>query len=103
MQEWGIDDADEGLRLVDEADGDAEHGEEVDVIDGSVERVDAPCWAVVDQVVSRGALRVRFLAYESEAVLGTASGVWVEVTHLCEGYFSVIFFLMKASTSVRPQ
>lgn len=67
--EGGVDYADDGAVLDDEADGDAEHGEEVSVIDGScgvlivgfclrlerneegvstVKRIDAPCWLFVD-------------------------------------------------------
>lgn len=38
-EEGGVDDADCGEGVVDEADGDAEHGEEVDVVDGAWRRV----------------------------------------------------------------
>ena len=41
-------DANEWFGLVDEGDAYTEHGEEVDVVYGSIERVDTPCWRVVD-------------------------------------------------------
>jgi hypothetical protein len=44
--------------VVDEGNGDAEHGEEVDVVYCSVERVDTPCWGCVDEVVPGRAFTV---------------------------------------------
>lgn len=37
---------------MDEGDGDTEHGEEVDVVDGAVQRINAPCGTLVDEVVA---------------------------------------------------
>ena len=48
----GVDDSDEWFSVVDKGDADAEHGEEVDVVYGSVEGVDTPCWGGVDEVVA---------------------------------------------------
>lgn len=70
--EWSVDDADGWTVLHDEADRDAEHGENVGVIDGSwdrvryeiagcgvalgwqctVEWIDTPGWLLVDQVIA---------------------------------------------------
>lgn len=44
VEEGRVDHSDDGLPRDDEGDGDAEHGEEVGVVDGSVQRVDTPCW-----------------------------------------------------------
>jgi len=52
VRERRVYDANERFGLVDEGDADTEHWEEVDVVYGSVERVDTPCWGVVDQVVA---------------------------------------------------
>lgn len=41
-------DANQRFGLVDEGDANTEHGEEVDIVYGSIERVDTPCWRVVD-------------------------------------------------------
>lgn len=43
-----VDDADNGLPVEDEGDGDAEHREEVRVIYCSIQGVDAPSWLVFD-------------------------------------------------------
>lgn len=51
VSEWGVDYSDERLALMDEGDGDTEHGEEVDVVDGAVQRINAPCRTFVDEVV----------------------------------------------------
>lgn len=48
VRERRVYDANEWFGLVDEGDADTEHGEEVNVVYGSVERVDTPCWSVVD-------------------------------------------------------
>lgn len=65
-QEGGVDDADDGDAPDEEGDGDAEHGEQVGVVDGAVEGVDAPGGVVRgDEVVLGGAGRVGLLADES--------------------------------------
>lgn len=66
VQEGGVDDADDGNARDDEGDGDAEHGEEVGVINGTVKRVDAPGGVVWgDEVVFGSTSRVGLFAYES--------------------------------------
>lgn len=51
VEDGGVDDADDGDAVEAEGDGDAEHGEEVRVVDGAVERVDAPAWLVGNEIV----------------------------------------------------
>jgi len=46
-----VDDSDGGFGVQDEGDRDAEHGEEVSVVYGAVERVDTPGWCGGDEVV----------------------------------------------------
>lgn len=58
VQHRGVNDADDGLVIDDERDGDAEHGEEVRVVHRAVQRVDAPCWRVGDEIVLRGIFAV---------------------------------------------
>ena len=52
IEERSVDDANGRFVVEDEGDGDAEHGEEVDVVDGAVQRVNAPCGTFVDEVVA---------------------------------------------------
>ena len=87
--EGGVDDADDGSVVDDEADGDAEHGEDVGVVYGSlpvsqylllvqvalffhlldlhtVQRINAPCWLLVDEVVARLSFGICFFAKEPD-------------------------------------
>ena len=51
VDERGVDYSDKRLALVDEGDGDAEHGEEVGVVYCAVERVHAPGRSGGDEIV----------------------------------------------------
>lgn len=68
-----MDDADGGDAVVDEGDGDAEHGEQVRVVDGTVQWVDAPGGVGGrDEIVAAATCRVSLLA--DELVVGIAFG-----------------------------
>lgn len=64
-EEGGVYDADDGLSVEEEGDADAEGGEEVDVVYGAVEGVDAPGGGVGNEVVAGGAFGVGFFADEA--------------------------------------
>ncbi len=72
-QERGVDDADDGLAVQDEADRHAEHGKQVRVVDGAVQRVDAPGRLGIDQVLPRRSSRVRLLSEESGVMLAVGT------------------------------
>jgi len=102
VKEWRIDDANQRSRCVYESDRNAEHWKEVNVINGSVERVHAPGRAVVDEVVPRCAFGVRFFADKSRNISNVkCPRPWKH--HLCEGYLVKICCLMKASISASSQ
>ena len=61
-----MDDTHDGDTVEAEGDRYAEHGEQMRVVDGSIQRVYAPCWRVVDEILFRRACAVGFLADESE-------------------------------------
>lgn len=65
-EERGVDYADDGVAADDKGDADAEGGEEVDIVYGAVEGVDAPRGRVGDEVVAGGAFGVCFFADEAE-------------------------------------
>lgn len=62
VEERSIDDADRGDSGNTEGYGDAEHGEQVRVVDGAVERVDDPGWRGCDEVLFGGAGGIGFFA-----------------------------------------
>lgn len=64
MEEGRVYDADDGVPVDGEGDGDAEHGKQVCEVDGAVEGVHDPCWRVIDEVVARGARGVGLFADE---------------------------------------
>lgn len=47
-----VDDANKRLALVNESNGDTKHWEEVDIVDSAVQRVNTPCRALIDEVVT---------------------------------------------------
>lgn len=60
-----MDDADDGCAVEAHRDGDAKHGGEVGVVDGSIERIDNPGWGGGDKVLFGGAFAVGFFADEA--------------------------------------
>lgn len=64
VQHWRIDHADDGVAADGEADGYADHREEVGEVDGAVERVDDPRRGVVNDIVLVRALGVCFFPDE---------------------------------------
>ena len=52
VDERGVYYSDKRLVLVDKGNGDTKHGEEVDVVDGAVQRINAPCRTFVNEVVA---------------------------------------------------
>jgi hypothetical protein len=52
-----------------EGDGDAEHGEEMGIVDCPVQRIDAPCWRRGDEIIFSAAGGVGLFAYKSDKSL----------------------------------
>lgn len=65
VQEGRVDDTDDGNAVEAHGDGDTEHGEEVRVVDGAIERVDDPGWGIGDEVLLGAAFAVCLFADES--------------------------------------
>lgn len=58
FQKWSINYPDGCLAIEDEADGHAEHGKEMRIVDRPVQRVHTPCRFIVDEVFPRRAFRI---------------------------------------------
>lgn len=71
VQEGGVDDANDGLSLDSETDGDAEHWEQMGEVDGAIEGIDDPRRPFVDEVITRCAGRICLFA-EKAARLSTS-------------------------------
>ena len=64
-----MDDANDGDAVEAHSDGDAEHREEVRVVDGAIEGVDDPGWGVGDEILLGAAFAICFFANESDVGL----------------------------------
>ena len=74
LEKWGINDADDGFPTYYKPNGDAEHWEQMRIIDGAIQWIYTPSRCTrINEIITRCAFRVRFFSDESTSVVSQSS------------------------------